>query len=66
MSLLFNTLSKFVIAILLRSKDLLILWLQSPPAVILELKRIKSDIVSTSSLPICHEVIGLDAMIFVF
>ena len=63
MSLLFNTLSRFVIAFLPRSKHLLISWLQSAFAVILEPKKIKSVTVSTVSPPICHEVIGLDVMI---
>ena len=49
-----------------RSKHLLISWLQSPSTVILELKKIKSDTVSTVSPSICHEVMGPDAMIFVF
>ena len=62
-SLLFNTLSRFVITFLPRSKRLLISWLQSPSAVILESKKIKSLIVFPS---ICHEVIGPDAMILVF
>ena len=66
MSLLFNTLSRFVIAILPRSKCLLISWLQSPSALILELEKMKSDTVSTFSPSICHEVTRLDAMIFVF
>ena len=66
MSLLFNMLSKLVIAFLPRSKHLLILWLQSPSAVILELKKIKSDTVSTVSPSICHEVLGPDAMILLF
>ena len=66
MSLLYNTLSRFVIAFLPRSKHLLILWLQSPSAVILEPLKIKSDTVSTVSPSISHEVMGLDAMIFVF
>ena len=66
MSLLFNMLPKFVIAFLLRSKHLLISWLQSPSAVIFELKKIKSLIVSIVSLSICHEVMGPDAMILVF
>ena len=66
MSLLFNMLSQFVIAFLPRSKRLLVSWLQSPSAVILEPKKIKSDTVSTVSPSICHEVIELDAMIFVF
>ena len=59
--------SRFVIDILPRSKCLLILWLQSPSAVILETKKMKSDTVSTFPPSICHEVmIGPDAMIFVF
>ena len=56
MSLLFNTLSRFVIAFLSRRKHLLISWLQSPSAVILEPRKIKSVIVSTVSPSICHEV----------
>ena len=64
MSLLFNMQSSFVIAFLLRSKPLLISWLQSPSAVILESKKIKS--VSIVSPSICHEVMRPDAMIFVF
>ena len=66
MSLLFNILSRFVIAFLPRRKHLLILWLQSPSAVILEPRKIKTDTVSTVSPSISHEVMGLDAMIFVF
>uniref|UniRef100_A0AC11EU61 Uncharacterized protein n=1 Tax=Ovis aries TaxID=9940 RepID=A0AC11EU61_SHEEP len=66
MSLLFNMLSRLVITFLPRSKRLLISWLQSPPAVILEPKKIKSDTVSTVSPSISHEVMGPDAMIFVF
>ena len=66
MSLLFIMLFKFVIAFLPRSKCLLISWLQSPSAVILEPKKIKSVTVSIVSLSICHEVMGQDAMIFVF
>ena len=66
MSLLFNMLSRLVIAFLSRSKCLLISWLQSPSAVILELKKTKSVNVSTVSPPICHEVMGPDAMILVF
>ena len=66
MSLLFNMLSRFVIAFLPRSKCLLISWLQSPSTVILELKKIKSLTVSTVSPSICHEVMGPDAMILVF
>ena len=66
MSLLFNRLSSLVIAFLPRSKCLLILWLQSPSAVILEPKKIKSVTVSSVSQFICHEVMGLDAIIFVF
>ena len=58
MSLLFNKLSRLVIAFLPMSKHLLISWLQSPHAVILEPKKIKSDTVSTASPPICHEVGG--------
>ena len=65
MSLLFNMLYRFVIDFLPRSKHLLISWLQSPYAVILEPKKIKSDIVSTVSPSICHEVMGPDAMILV-
>ena len=61
-SLLFNTLSRFVIAFLLRSKGLLILWLQSPSAVILEPKKIKSVTAFTFSYFLCHKVIGLDAI----
>ena len=63
MSLLFNMLSRLIIAFLLRSKYLLISWLQSQSAVILESKKINSATVSPT---ICHEVMGLDAMIFVF
>ena len=66
MSLLFNTLSRFVTDFLPRSKHLLISWLQSLSAVILEPKRIKSVTVPILSPSICHEVMGLDAMIFVF
>ena len=66
MSLLFNMLSRLVIAFLPRSKCLLISWLQSPSAVILEPKKIKSATVSTVSPSISHEVMGPDAMIFVF
>ena len=66
MSLLFNMLSKLVITFLPRSKCLLISWLQLPSAVILEPKTIKSATVSTVSPSICHEVMGPDAMIFVF
>src|SRR5574339_48762 len=66
MSLLLNMLSRLVITFLLRSKRLLISWLQSPSAVILEPRKIKSDTVSTVSPSICHEVMGPDAMIFIF
>ena len=66
MSLLFHMLSRLVIAFLLRSKRLLNPWLQPLSAVILELKEIKSVIVPTFSTSICHEVMGLDAMIFIF
>ena len=65
MTLLFNVLSRFVIAFLPRSKRLLISWLQSPSAVILEPEKIKSDTVSTVSPSVCHEVIRLEAMILV-
>ena len=61
MSLLFNKLSRLVITFLPRSKHLLISWLQSPSAVILEPRKIKSDIVSTVSPSISHEVMGPDA-----
>ena len=63
MSLLFNMLSRFIITFLPKSKCLLISWLQSPSAVILEPRKIKSATVSPS---ICHEVMGPDAMILVF
>ena len=66
MSLLFNMLSRLVITFLLRSKRLLISWLQSPSTVILKPRKIKSDTVSTVSPSICHEVMGSDAMIFIF
>ena len=66
MSLLFNMLSRFVKAFLPRSSRLLISWLQSPSAVILEPPKIKSLTVSTVFPSICYEVMGPDAMIFVF
>ena len=66
MSLLFNMLSRLVIAFLPRSKRLLISWLQSPSVVILEPKKIKSLTVSIDSPSICHGVMGLDPMILVF
>ena len=66
MSLLFNMLSRLVIAFLPKSKHLLISWLQSPSAVILEPRKIKSATVSTVTPSVCHEVMGSDAMIFVF
>ena len=66
MSLFFNMLSRLVITFLPRSKHLLISWLQSPSAVILEPKKIKSATVSTVYPSICHEVMGPDAMILVF
>ena len=66
MSLLFNMLSRLVTDFLPRRKHLLISWLQSPSAVILEPKKIKSVTVFIVSPSICHEVMGLDAMIFVF
>ena len=66
MSLLFNMLSGLIITFLPRSKHLLISWLQSPSAVILEPPKIKSATVSTVSPYISHEVMGPDAMIFIF
>ena len=66
MSLLFNMLSRLVIVFLPRIKCLFISWLQSPSAVILEPRKIKSVTVSTVSPSICHEVTGLNAMILVF
>ena len=66
MSLLFNMLSRFVIAFLPRSKQLLISWLQSLSTLILEPKKIKSVIVSIVSPSMCHKVMGPDAMIFIF
>ena len=66
MSLLFNLLSRLVITFLPRSKCLLISWLQSPSAVILEPKKIKSATISTVSPSICHEVMGPDVMSLVF
>ena len=65
-SQLFNTLSRFVIVFLPRSKRLLISWLQSPSAVILEPKKIKSVAASIFSSFICHEGMGTDSMILVF
>ena len=66
MSLLFNMLSRLVKAFLPRSKHLSISWLQSPSAVILGPKKVKSITVSTVSPSICHEVMGPDVMILVF
>ena len=66
MALLFNMLSRLVITFLPKSKHFLMSWLQSPSAVILEPEKIKSDTVSTVFPSICHEVMGLDAIIFVF
>ena len=66
MSLLFNMVSRFVTAFFPWSKHLLISWLQSPSAVIFELKKIKSLIVSTVTPSIYYEVMGPDAMILVF
>ena len=66
MSLLFNTLFRFVIAFLPKSKRRLISRLQSPSAVILEPKKMKSVTVSSFSPSICHGVMGPDAMILVF
>ena len=66
MSLLFNMLSRLIITFLPRSRCLLISWLQSPSAVILEPPKIKSVTISIVSPSICHEVMGPDAMILVF
>ena len=66
MSLLLNMLSRLVITFLPRSKHLLISWLQRPSAVILEPPKMKSATVSIVSPSICHEVMGPDAMIFIF
>ena len=66
MSLLFNTLPRFAIAFFPRSKHLLISWLQSPSAMILEPKKRKSVTVSTLPVSIWHEAVGLDAIILVF
>ena len=66
MSLLFNILSRLFIAFLPRSKHLLISWLQSPSAVILDSKKAKSVTISIVSPFICHELMGPDAVIFVF
>ena len=66
MSLLFNMLSKFVIAFLPRSKGLLFSWLQSPSAVILEPPEIVLSLFSIASPSVCHEVMGLDAGMLVF
>ena len=66
MSLLFNMLFRLVISFLPRSKRLLISWLQSPSAVILEPKKIKSLTVCIVSPSVCHEVVGPDAIILVF
>uniref|UniRef100_A0AC11DLT9 Uncharacterized protein n=1 Tax=Ovis aries TaxID=9940 RepID=A0AC11DLT9_SHEEP len=65
-SLLLNMLSRLIITFLPRSKRLLVSWLQSPSAVILEPPKIKSDTVSTLSPSVSHEVMGLDAIILVF
>ena len=66
MSLLFNMLSRLVITFLPRSKRLLILWLQSPSAVVFQLKKNFFVTVSIVSPSICHEMMGLDTMILVF
>ena len=66
MSLLFNMLSRLVITSLPRTKRLLISWLQSPSAMLLELRKIKSATVSIVYTSICHEVMGPDAMILDF
>ena len=65
-SLIFNMLFRFAVTFLPRSKRLLISWLQSPSAVILEPRKVKSVPVSIVSPSICHEVMGLDTMIFIF
>ena len=65
MSVLFNALSRFVIAFLPKNKLLLISWLQSPSAVVLQSKKIKAITVSIVSPFICHEMMGPDAMILV-
>ena len=65
-SLLFNIMSRFVIAFLPRSNCLLISWLHSPSGVILEPKNIKSVAVSIVSPSFCHELMGPDAMTFIF
>ena len=66
MSLLYNTLSTFVITFLSRSTHLLISWLQSPSTVILELKKVKPVTVAIVSASVCHDLMGPDAIIFVF
>ena len=66
LSLLYNMLSRLVITFIPRSKCLLISWLQSPSAVILETQKMKSEAVSTVSPSISHEVMGPDAKILVF
>ena len=66
MSLLFHMLFRFIAAFLQRRNHLLISWLQSPSAVILELPKIKSVTVSIVSPSICHAVMGMDAMTLVF
>ena len=66
MSLLFNMLSSLVITFLPRRKHLLVSWLQSPSALILKPRKIKSVTVYIVSSSICHEVMGLDATILVF
>ena len=66
MSLLFNMLARLLITFLSMSKHILVSWLQSPSAVILEPPKIKSDTISNVSPSISHEVMGPDAMMFVF
>ena len=66
MSLIFNMLSRLVIAFLQKSKHILISWLDSPSAMILETKKINLVIVSIVSPHMCHEEMGPDAVIFVF
>ena len=65
-SLLFNILSRLVITFLPRNKRLLISWLQTPSAMLLESKKVKSVTISIVSSSICHEVMGPDALILNF
>ena len=66
MSQIFNMVSRLIVTFIPRSKRLLISWVQSPSAVILELQKLKAVTVSIVSPSICHEVMGPDAMILVF